>query len=255
MSKLAITQSRGLGDIVISLPIAKYYHEQGREIHWAICEEFISHVKPYVSWVNWHTVKTDPGSFFWDQPNKIYDDLGIEDRICLYQALTGHDFHTATQFQHTKFDQYKYVAAGVPFLRKWQLKDCLEACPERQQSLLDLIHSNLGRPTDPYILIHVQGSDHRARFDPSVLPPDMAAIEITDLTHSVFDWLQALDQAYAVILVDSVFSNLVDQLALNTDDGRYFIPRSHIGLTPVLGQHWTWLPNQALNAHAQTIRV
>jgi hypothetical protein len=40
-------------------------------------------------------------------------------------------------------------------------------------------------------------------------------------------------------MVDSVYANIVDQLGLGDD--RYFIQRSHIGLTPVQGQHWTWL--------------
>jgi len=48
-----------------------------------------------------------------------------------------------------------------------------------------------------------------------------------------------LERAQSLIMVDSVFSNIVDQMAIGED--RYFIQRSHIGLTPVLGQDWTWL--------------
>jgi hypothetical protein len=51
--------------------------------------------------------------------------------------------------------------------------------------------------------------------------------------------------------VDSVYANLVDQLNIGTD--RYFIPRSHIGLTPVQGQEWTWLHNTAIAPQHKTI--
>jgi len=53
------------------------------------------------------------------------------------------------------------------------------------------------------------------------------------------DWLGVIEGAQSLIMVDSVYANLVDQLGLGDD--RYFIQRSHVGLTPVLGQHWTWL--------------
>jgi hypothetical protein len=197
-------------------------------------------------WVSWHAVNTDSGSFFLEQPMKILNDLQCEEIIPLYQALTGQEFHTTEYFQHTKFDQYKYIRAGVPFKQKWQLADCIKRNLDREQQMLDRIKQQC--KSRPFVLIHAQGSDHRAKFDTECLPKDWAHIEITAVTDQIADWLTALDQADAVILVDSVFSNLVDQLNLNTDEGRYFLPRSHIGLTPVLGQYWTWLKNHSLVA-------
>ncbi len=253
--KLGIIQSRGLGDIVIALPIARYYHDQGWQVHWPICREFLAHLELSVPWVHWHAVTTDQGSFFLEQPQRILEQEGCDLIIPLYQALTGQDYHLETYFQHTKFDQYKYIRAGVPFDHKWRLKDCLVRQPQREAALMDLIKSQLPQPDSDYILVHVQGSDHRARFDTAIIPQGMPCIEITELTYSIFDWLWALEQAWAVILVDSVYSNLVDQLGLQTADSRYFIPRSHIGLTPVLGQHWNWISNQNLGSAAATIRV
>lgn len=253
--KIGIIQSRGLGDIVIALPIARFYHQQGHDIHWAICAEFIPHVEPYVPWITWHALRTDQGSFFLEQPRAIYQRLGIDQELCLYQALTGQSFHERVWFQHTGFDQYKYIQAGVPFDHKWQLEHSITRRPDREQPLLDLIRQNLDSTDQPYILVHLDGSDHRAEFDTTILPPDIPVIEITALTHSVFDWLTAIEQAHCVICVDSVFSNVIDQMALLDADSRYFIPRSHIGLTPVLGQHWHWLENLQLNPQHKTIRV
>ena len=252
--RLGIIQSRGLGDIVISLPIAHYYYQQGWEIHWPICREFITHFYLQCPWVNWHPVETDrEGTFFLEQPRAILKRLATTEELPLYQALTGQpEFSATPYFQHTKFDQYKYIRAGVPFKQKWTLKDCVERDRGREQQVLDRIRKEIG--DRPYILIQVQGSDHRARFDPDILPQDHAHIEINEITDCFWDWLGAIEQASAVILVDSVYSNVVDQLELLDDESRYFIPRSHIGLTPVQGCHWTWLENLDLNPRARTIK-
>ena len=253
--KLGIIQSRGLGDIIISLPIAHNYYKQGWEIHWPISREFIPDVANHVPWVNWHAVTTDHGPFFLEQPRKIFRDLKIDQELVLYQALTGEEFHHVNYFQHTKFDQYKYIKAGVNFLEKWQLNECITRNTQREQELFDLVTNQLPNNTQDYILVHLEGSDHRADFDISIIPDDKPAVEITRMTDSIFDWLMLLEKAWAVILTDSVFSNLVDQLGLQTAESRYFIPRSHIGLTPVLGHTWTWLDNQNLDKRSETIRV
>ena len=253
--RLGIIQSRGLGDIVIGLPIAKYYHTQGWEIHWPICREFITHFYTTCPWINWHPVETDrEGTFFLEQPRKIFQTLSITQELPLYQALTGQpEFMNTPYFQHTKFDQYKYIRAGVPFTNKWRLAECITRDHAREQAVLDRIRQEIGNR--PYILIHMQGSDHRASFDDAILPRgDVVAIEINEMTDSIWDWLGAIEQAHAVVLTDSVYSNIVDQMMLLDDESRYFVPRSHIGLTPVLGCHWNWLDNARLPDRAKTIK-
>ena len=86
--KIGIIQSRGLGDIVIALPIAKFYRDQGWEVYWPICEEFVSNFTHTVPWVKWIPIPTDSGSFFYDQPMQRLNELGVENAIYLYQALT-----------------------------------------------------------------------------------------------------------------------------------------------------------------------
>lgn len=238
MPKLGIIQSRGLGDIIIALPIARYYHEAGYEVHWPICREFISNFDESVPWVHWHPVTTDSGSFFYDQPMRILESLNCDEIIPLYQALTGHKFHEELYFQHTKFDQYKYIRAGVPFINKWRLSDCITRNLAQEQALYNLVVQQAD-----YVVVHLDGSDHRAEFDRTIIPAGWQTVEIASLTLCIFDWLTVLERAQSLVLVDSVYANLVDQLGTGTD--RYFIPRSHIGLTPVQGQEWTWLPNIA----------
>lgn len=232
--KLGIIQSRGLGDLVIALPIARYYANQGWDIVWPICEEFVHHMESAVPWVKWVPITTDRGSFFYDIPLQRLRNLKCDEILCLYQALTGHKFHEEKWFQYTSFDQYKYIQAGVPFLNKWRLAECITRNPEREQALYDQVVQNPN-----YVVVHLQGSDHRATYDPAIVPEGWQTIEINEQTDCIWDWLKVLEGAQSLILVDSVFANIVDQLGIGDD--RYFIQRSHIGLTPVQGQHWTWL--------------
>jgi len=234
--KLGIVQSRGLGDIVISIPIAGHFRDQGWEIHWPVLESFIPNLQNNVPWVKWIPVPFDPpGRYFYDVPMQRLKNFKVDETLCLYQALTGHKFHEEKYFQFTKFDQYKYIQAGIPFLNKWKLAEYITRDKVREQALYDRLVTN-----DNYVVVHRKGSDFEVDVDYSIVPEGWQTIEITEQTDCIFDWLTILERAQSLILVDSVFANLVDQLNIGED--RYFIQRSHIGLTPVLGQHWTWLP-------------
>ena len=119
--RLGIVQSRGLGDIVISLPIARHYYDQGWDIYWPICDPFMNSVVNHVPWVKWIPVPVDPqGQFFYNAPMEKLRNFKCDEIIPLYQHLTGHTFSEEKYFQFTSFDQYKYIRAGVPFLEKWQ---------------------------------------------------------------------------------------------------------------------------------------
>jgi hypothetical protein len=186
-------------------------------------------------WVKWIPLQPDSGAFFYDVPMQRLKNFRVDEVICLYQALTGHpEFSAEKYFQYTKFDQYKYIRAGVPFLDKWRLSEYITRDPLREQALYDRLVTNPN-----YVVTHLTGSSARATFDTSMIPQDWQTIEIDQQTDSVFDWLKILEGAQSLIMIDSVFANLVDQLHIGDD--RYFIQRSHIGLTPVQGGHWTWI--------------
>lgn len=234
--RLGIIQSRGLGDLIIALPIAQHYHDQGYEIYWPVCEEFVSHMQSVAAWVKWIPVPTDAqGRFFYDEPMLRLKNFRCEDIICLYQSLSGHpELAAQPYFQIQKFDEYKYTAASVPFYKKWTLSKSIQRDPVREQRLYDRVVQQ-----DLYMVYHTRGSSYQCQPDLSMIPPEWQQIEITELTDSVFDWLKIIEGAQAGIFVDSVMSNLCDQLDIDID--KYWIPRSHIQLTPVLGSEWTIL--------------
>jgi len=48
---LGLIQSRGIGDIIIALPIAKYYHDRGVEVYWPIDARFLPSFQNAVDYV------------------------------------------------------------------------------------------------------------------------------------------------------------------------------------------------------------
>ena len=234
--KLGIIQSRGLGDLIIALPIAKYYRDQGYDILWPVCTEFVSHMESVCAWVKWIPVPTDAqGKFFYDEPMARLKNFKCDEIICLYQSLSGHPEMTARPFfQIQKFDEYKYSVAGVPFHKKWTLCECIKRNEPREQALYDRLVTNPN-----YAVVHTKGSSYECTPDLSAIPEDWQIIHIDEATDSLFDWLKIIEGAQAGIFIDSIFSNLVDQLDIDID--KYWIPRSHIQLTPVLGSTWTIL--------------
>lgn len=247
---LGIIQSRGLGDILIALPIARYYYEQGRSIVWPVCNEFIPAVRPYVDWVEWIGMESDSaGAFFLQTPLQLFRERGInpdEDSIYLYQYLNVVPELTNAEFYNIlKFDQYKYQMAGVPFVRKWCLDTCVDRDHVREAALLDRLHDSFDL-SKPYAVAHLTGSS--ARVDvalvKNLVDPAVQIINVDDFLDadsSPFDWRGVIERATAFIGLDSSFTNMVDQLQI-TGPKLYWIRRSAWDLTPVLGSAWRFVP-------------
>jgi hypothetical protein len=246
-NKLGIIQTRGLGDIMIALPIALHYHEQGNHIHWPVQENWVDQLNRHVPWVKWIPIKPDSGAFFYDTPMERLRNFRCDEVICLYQALTGHpEFSNAPWFQHTGFDQYKYIRAGVAFKDKLRLAQCITRDLEREQEFFERFAPQDGRG---YVITHLESSQQTVAIDPGLIPPDLARVDITN-EGTVFDWLQLIERSDAVIMTDSVFANLVDGWDFQGPE-RYFIPQHHIQLTPTFLGAWTWLENSQINPRSR----
>jgi len=249
--RLGLIQSRGIGDIVIALPIARYYADQGYDVYWPICDQFIDNFKNHAPWVKWIPVPTDArGDFFYNEPMKRLKNFQCDEIICLYQALTTNpEFSQVPWFQIQHFDEYKYTRAQVPFLEKWNLSKCITRNIDKEQTL----KTQLVNDGQPYYITHFEGSDFTANPDLSAIPQEWQRIDIrAGITSSVFDWLTLIEGAEAVICVDSCIACMIDQLDIQIEE-KYWIPRSHIHLTPVLGKVWNILEAPEKSKAAQKI--
>jgi hypothetical protein len=244
--KRGIIQSRGLGDIIIALPIARHYFDQGDEIVWPVCEEFYTSVKEHVRWVNWVSIPADPeGRFFLETPLSVFKDWGVDpdEALYLYQFLnTVPELTDPEMFNILKFDQYKYQTAGVPFKKKWDLGRCVARSNEGELALADRLKRD-GLLGGRYAVVHLTGSS--ARVDQAIVNWFDPAVKIINVdlykTNSIFDWIGVLERAEAIVCLDSAVANMVDQLAINGPE-LYWIRRSAWDLTPVLGEAWKFVP-------------
>ena len=245
--KLGIIQSRGLGDIIIALPIALHYHEQGYHVHWPIVDTWVEQLSAQAPWVKWIPITSDAGPFFYDIPMERLKNFKCDEIICLYQALTGHpEFIDEPWFQHTSFDQYKYIRAGLPFKDKLRLPECITRDTARESTLHDQV---IGEDPSPYVVTHLSSSEQTVKYDPQIIPEGWRTIAISNRGR-IFDWIKIIEGSEAVIMTDSVFVNLVDGLDIQGPE-RYFIPQHHIQLSATLLGTWSYIHNPELKPQAR----
>ncbi|QKM65384.1 hypothetical protein DCO17_09120 [Polynucleobacter tropicus] len=227
-----------MGDIIIALPIAKFFSDSGNEVFWPIDEDFISSFREAVPWVNWIAVPKNAKDFFYQTPLDLLTDVGVEDAVILYSYLSSHlDLPNKLLQGVLKFDQYKYAISNVPFSKKWDLDNCLHRNFSRENELF----SHLVKQ-EKYMVVHQVGSDKTKKFTlDGARENGYQIIEISEITDSIFDWLKILENAKALVLVDSVFSNLVEQLGIGREIPKYFGIRSNVALTPVLLGNWHYV--------------
>ena len=237
MSRIGLIQTRGIGDIIIAMPIAQWFVDQGHEVLWPIDSRFMSSfvlAAPCVRFlpVDHKVVGEHNLDFFLNYPKKLLEDAKCDQIHMLYSRL-GNLVVTQPKWANSlKFDEYKYAVAGVPFEQKWNLK--IRRNIEREAELflrLDL------KPTETYIVRHLTGSN--TAIDKAKMPPThVRVIDLEPITDSIFDWISVLDYANELFMLDSCYANLVEQL--NLTNKKHFIFRSDAKHTPVLKNNWNF---------------
>jgi len=198
-------------------------------------------------WVNWIGIETDPqGKFFLETPLLALEKVGItdwDDILYMYQYLSSVPERTDPDlFAMMKFDQYKYAACDVPFIKKWELSKCITRDKAREQALHDQVVTS-----ERYMVYQGKASDVAYEIDLSSIDPAVQRIEITEVTDNIFDWLMVLEGAETLILIDSVFANLVDQLGLCKNIPKYFMRKwdRKVDGNPVFLGEWNYIPVSA----------
>jgi hypothetical protein len=204
MSSLGIIQPGRIGDIVIMLPIAKWYSDRGHNIIWPIASEYLDNFIGYVDYV-----KFFPISFDCNEARRCCIEQNcntiVDTSFCMEGGNVSNEIYYKTN--NIPFDEVKYNLANVPFSEKWNL--CITRDTVAEQNLFN----NLVK-TD-YIVKHLQSSDTYKDIDiPN--PNDYQVIEITPKTKSIFDWLTIIENAKQLFLFDSCIANMVEQLNVKT---------------------------------------
>ncbi len=208
MQTIGIIQPAKIGDILICLPIAQYFAKQHIKIYWPITAPIFNMFERHVNYVNFLPVNNNIDTMISESLKILttYKQL----KLAFYFPNT---IETSEEFSNQykySFDEFKYFLANVPFNEKWNLK--IQRNIEREQALYNKLITNPN-----YIVYHNRASDYHVNYKLDVGNKDYDIIEITDQTDDIFDWIMILEHAKKLILIESCFSNLVDQLHIKTD--------------------------------------
>jgi len=242
--RIGLVQTRGIGDIIIALPIASYLINRGHEIFWPIDGRFLQSFADAAPQIHFRPVTPRgngdraPASFFVDEPLAILKSEGCDVTLPLYSYFSraGVVVNPALA-AHLKFDEYKYAVAGVPFAEKWRLE--IRRNADRERALYDRMV-----PSEPYACLHLEASDIAISTDAvKALTGGLPVVRISPQTEIIFDWLLVIEKASHLIMLDSCYSNIVEQLGFKNQ--KHLLLRSPRELTPVYKNGWTFVHKRA----------
>ena len=204
------------------------------QVFWPVDEGYVPFLAPAAPYATFLPVAQGgrKEDYFVHTPRAMLSALGCGEIHALYNAMLG-DERLVVRPQlnrHLKFDEHKYAVAGVPFSEKWNLR--IERDPAREERLFESL--DIRRP---YVCVHLRSKD----FAPAIALPeewrrDYQVVEVGERTDNPFDWIATLENASELLLIDSCFSNLVEQLDLPVP--KSLVLRSRIEFTPVMKNDW-----------------
>ncbi len=234
--RIGIIQPGGIGDIIISLPIAKFYFDRGFEVFFPIDKRYLPSFINAVSYVNFISLEnTKTIDDVIAIPTKILSSLGCTIFNLLSYISTNPELVTNSKLaRYLKFDQYKYAIANVPFREKWNL--VINRDMAREKEFFNFV---VGESDQEYSLVQLNASEVGVSIDQiKTLIRTDKIIQINNVSDNIFDWLTVIENAKELILIESCFSNLVDQLNLNIS--KTLILKAEGLYNPVLNGEWRY---------------
>jgi len=225
---LGIIQPARIGDILLCLPIARHYFEDGRDIHWPAMSYCYEMFAPAVCWVTWHEIPMN----FQRAVTASKEVLGSE--MDILNLANGFFEEEELTREHSlsgmRFDAFKYARAQVPLEKKW-------GGVHIEKPKLQIQISNCSR----YTLYHPQGSCgfsvRRQCLDVLREYYYGPTIEIRKETGSIFHWMDMLEHAEEIAVIDSCFAILADMIGWRYRR-RTLIQDNPDFLTPTFAPAW-----------------
>jgi hypothetical protein len=191
---LLINQPGRHGDIIICLPIAKWY-SHAFKVDWLCPEEYH---------INFRNIKyCTPVAKIEKKYDKIIDlSFGLNTNTDL------HRWWIETREQWQSFIIPKYVISQVPLQKRWCLtwKRNKEAC-EKEQELYERIVNKYG---EKYSIVHQSTHD----FSMDIEAENKVLFEPIE-GYNIFDWFLVLLKAKEIHCIDSCLCNFVEAISSN----------------------------------------
>jgi hypothetical protein len=212
MSRLGIIQPGRLGDIIICLPIAKYYFDRGYQILWPVLCDYIDIFRDidYVETINLKC--------------SISNSVLRAKEICKqaqYKELdlsfgffgsSVEQYHSNTNFAKN-FVEAKYKLSNVPIEERWKLD--FKRDYSRENSLFKkMIKSS------SYVLAHENSSQGNHFF----IDGDNIIKVMPIKGYNIFNWMQIIEGAEEIYCIDSSVCNLIESQKHLKDKIKKYIP-------------------------------
>lgn len=212
MRKLGIIQPGRLGDIIICLPIAKYYFDQGYKVIWPVLNEYYNTFRDidYVTAI----------SLDCDINDSVFRAKSILNSInCKQLDLSFGFLHSSAAGYHSNIDyaknfvEAKYKLSDVPLRERWNLYFSRDK--QREYSL----YEKMVKSPD-YILAHENSSQgHHFFADGNNI---IKVVPFEDF--NIFNWMKIIENAQEIHCVDSSICNLIESQKHLKDKIKKYIP-------------------------------
>jgi len=201
VKRLLLHQPGKVGDIIICLPIAKWYSDRGYKVEWLVQKEYhtLFNFVPYVT-----PVERAEG----------YYDKTVDLSFGLNHKSPSHRLWLSRQKQLDSFVTLKYEIAEVPLSEIGSLN--YERNYQREEELYHLV---IGDASGGYALVH-NDSDYGTAAD---VRTDLRVVQFRKVgDYTIFDWRKVIEKAAEIHAIDSSLVNFADRCDI-TGDLHYYV--------------------------------
>jgi len=244
--KIGIIRPCKIGDLIISLPIGKYFFEKGYDVYWPIMSKYYKSFHEAAGhYINFIEV-TNNNYFVVNSAKQELLNRGMQKILNLTFNVGTFDDANSLMFKsnNLSFDQFIYELANVPFENKWKLD--IKRNLEKENEVF-FKYSN----SEKYSVCHfdVEYNKHNwAKGEPTrkgyynlcknKIKHNLIEILPTKGVESIFHWIKIFENAEQIFAVDSGPANLIE--GLNLKNEKYFLIRAteEKKETPYLKNNW-----------------
>lgn len=240
MKKIGIIRPCKIGDLIISLPIGKYYYDKGYEVLWPIMKNYYEMFNEAAG----HYIKfipiLDSTGFAVNLSREVLIENKVNEILNLTFNVGTFDDENSTKFKkmNLNFDQFIYHLAEVPFEHKWNLE--IRRNIEAENKLFEKKIK-----TPKYSVGHFDVEYNKYGWQKGIstrqgyynLCKKYISNNLIELLPdkefpSLFYWIKILQNSEELFLADSSPLNLVE--GLNLTNKKNLLLRSSAKETPIL---------------------
>ena len=266
MSKKALLIQPGkLGDLVITTPIAKHYHDMGYEVHWPVFDNFANYFKafdhinsfcfgakmnPSAYYRNERLDRHTPevflkaGGQFFTHLNKFINDNNDYEIVDFCFTFPGHFNNYNNRLTKTfeaenrNWIDLKYHLAEVPLTKRWEYE--WNRDEEKEDKLLEFITNFTKKKygSEKYSIVHEYRGGTSLKEIKTENPINFSYIK----GYEIYDWYKVLLNAQSIVCVDSCLANFVEVIPAFKNIKKHYLgseePHFHPYMRNILLNNW-----------------